>query len=475
MTAVTARPQPTVEFLHGDQGACASSENRVLSLSIHSRASVNRAVVTEQSPLGTQLSIAEILLWQGKFRRWFAAAVGFLALSLKYTGLINAQSVLATRIGTRPALMVAAFVVVLYLVYNQAVLALVARRGKAARGLLHSVLVADFMVIFAVLYAATPPSEYARGLLLAIFVVQFTRLYYGLRATVVSVLAAAVGYMLLIVFAATSGALDTPEEQFWNLVIFLLGALLLGGLHGQVAGRMERVLTLFDRAQEGDFSGTYDESLDRMPDPITMVGRSYNKMRVRLQSIVLTDPLSGCFNRRGFDQLCAREVSRAVRGHHAMSVLAIDVDHFKRINDEFGHLTGDEVLREMGQRLRDTARAGDVVARMGGEEFEILAPDTNAAGAQILADRVQAAFRGKPFTSLGGTREVSISIGVASAEAQNDQIASALIARADEALYVAKRNGRNRSQMWEPGLRAFDGAVPGRRSIGIAAVTDDLK
>ena len=156
-----------------------------------------------------------------------------------------------------------------------------------------------------------------------------------------------------------------------------------------------------------------------------------------------------------------------------MAVLAIDVDHFKRINDEYGHLTGDEVLREMGARLRETARAGDVVSRMGGEEFEILAPDTNAAGAQILADRVQTAFRGKAFASLGGTRYVSISIGIASAEALNDSIASTLVARADEALYVAKRNGRDCSQLWEPGLRAFDGALPGRRSIGIAAITDD--
>lgn len=302
---------------------------------------------------------------------------------------------------------------------------------------------------------------------------QFTRLYFGLRATVVSIMAAAVGYTSLIVVATTAGTLAEPAEQFWNLAIFLLGALLLGGLHGQVAGRLERVLQLFERAQEGDFSGTYDELLDKMPDPITMIGRSYNRMRVKLQSIVLTDPLSGCFNRRGFDQLCAREVSRAVRGHHPMAVLAIDVDHFKRINDEYGHLTGDEVLREMGARLRDTARAGDVVSRMGGEEFEILAPDTNAAGAQILADRVQAAFRGKAFASLGGTRYVSISIGIASAEALNDQVATTLIARADEALYVAKRNGRDRSQLWEPGLRAFDGALPGRRSIGIAAITDD--
>jgi diguanylate cyclase (GGDEF)-like protein len=427
----------------------------------------------DQTPLGAESSNAEILLWQGKFRRSFAAMVGFIALSLKWTGLIRADSILVPLIGLNGALGIAAGAVVAYLVFITVVNTRIASSGMASRSLLHSVLVADYVLIFTVLMASTPPSEYARGLILAIFIVQFARLYFGLRATVTSVVAAAVGYATLTIVATRVGALEHPEEQFWNLVIFLLGALLLGGLHGQVAGRTNRVIELFDRAQEGDFSGTYDEALDRMPDPITMIGRSYNKMRVRLQSIVLTDPLSGCFNRRGFDQLCVREVSRAVRGRHPMSVLAIDVDHFKKINDEFGHLTGDEVLREMGMRLRDTARAGDVVARIGGEEFEILAPDTAGPGALILADRIQAAFRGKPFASLGGTRSIGVSIGIASAEANNDQVVAALIARADEALYVAKRNGRDRSQMWEPGLRAFDGATPGRRSIEITGLTTE--
>lgn len=429
--------------------------------------------MSEQSPLIAQLSTAEILLWQGKFRRSFAAVIGFLAIGLKWAGVIAVGSVLVPYLGMNGALGLAMAAVLAYIGFVELSTRRIRSTGRASRAMLNSVLVADFVLIFTVLLAATPPEEYARGLILTIFVVQFTRLYFGLRAMVLSVAAAAIGYSVLIVVATRTAALSSPEEQFWNLVIFLLGALLLGGLHGQVAGRLERLLHLFERAQEGDFSVAYDESLDRMPDPITLIGRAYNGMRTRLESIVLTDALSGCFNRRGFDQLCTREVSRAVRGNHPMSMLAIDVDHFKRVNDEFGHLTGDEVLREMGARLRDTARAGDVVARIGGEEFEILAPDTNALGAQILADRVHAAFRNRPFTALGGTRVVSVSIGVASAEAKNDSVISQLLAQADEALYVAKRNGRDRSQVWEPGLRAFDGALPGRRSIEIGAMKLD--
>lgn len=422
---------------------------------------------------GTQLAFGEILLWQAKLRRSFAALIGLIALAFKWTGVISAESLLARALGGSVALAVALALLVAYLAFTEVTRRRFGVGAEVGRPMLYAVIVGDYALTFGFLAAVAPPEQYARGLLLAVFMVQFARMYFGLRATVVSVVTAAVGYATLIVTATRVGMLLAPQEQFWNLAIFLIGVLLLSGLHGQVSGRVERVLALFDRAQEGDFAAEYDVSLDRLPDPVTMIGRAYNKMRVQLESLVLTDPLSGCFNRRGFDQLCLRELARAVRGRHPMSMLAIDVDHFKRVNDEFGHLTGDEVLREMGQRLRETARAGDVVARIGGEEFEILAPDTNGAGAKILADRIHGAFRSKPFTSLGGLREISISIGIASSVADSDQVVSTLIARADEALYVAKRNGRNRSQMWEPGLRAFDGTLPGRRSIEVRALKLD--
>jgi hypothetical protein len=225
--------------------------------------------VTSTLPHSAQLSNAEILLWQGKFRRAFAALVALIALSLKWSGLIDAQSVLVPALGVNGALGVATAAVVLYLVFNEVVLATLRRTGSASRGLLFSVLGADYFVIFTVMLASTPPREYARGLILAIFVVHLTRLYFGYRATMMSLAAAATGFGGLVVISTRLGALERPEEQFWNLAIFLLGALLLGGLHGQVSGRLTRVMQLFDRAQEGDFSGTYDESLDRMPDSWT--------------------------------------------------------------------------------------------------------------------------------------------------------------------------------------------------------------
>jgi diguanylate cyclase (GGDEF)-like protein len=418
------------------------------------------------------LSNAEILLWQGRFRRAFVGLVGFGTLALKWAGVVASDSVVAQRIGAHQALLWCAAMVAAYLALNDGMMLWVRRGGTAGHATIAAANVADIALLFGIVYFATPPADYARALIVSIFTVQFTLVFVGPRATLYSLASVSLGYIVIVAGASDAGAVLSMGEQFWTLALYLLGTTLFVLLQGQMSKRLQRIVQVFERAQEGDFSMQYDESLDRMPDAITVVGRAYNRMRGHLETIVLTDPLSGCFNRRGFDQLVTREVSRAVRGGQPLSVLAIDVDHFKKINDEYGHLTGDEVLREIGALLRETARLGDVVARIGGEEFEILAPDTGADGAKILAERIQAAFDTRPFTSVHGERKITVSIGIASETARNDQVANVLIARADEALYVAKRNGRDRAELWEAGLRAFDGSAPARRSLVIPAVAD---
>jgi diguanylate cyclase (GGDEF)-like protein len=420
-----------------------------------------------------ELSTADILQWQGKFRRVFVLLIGFGTIALKWAGVINADSVVARSIGAHNALLVAGALLIAYLAFVQAMMAYLAARKIAGHDAVIVAVVADMVLLFSAVYIVTPPSEYSRSLIIAMFPVQFTQLYFGQRATIYNLISVAVFYTMAVFAAADHGMMDGLAERFWDLSLFLVGTTMFILLQGHISKRLVRIVQVFEKAQEGDFSLTYDESLDRMPDAITVVGRAYNRMRGHLETIVLTDPLSGCFNRRGFDQLATREVSRALRGSQPLSVLALDVDHFKRINDEYGHLTGDEVLREMGLLLRETARLGDVVARYGGEEFEILAPDTNHEGAQILADRIQHAFRTRPFAAVGIERAITISIGIASDIARNDQIASVLIARADEALYVAKRNGRDRTELWHPGMRAFDGSLPGRRSVELSGMKMD--
>ena len=118
--------------------------------------------------------------------------------------------------------------------------------------------------------------------------------------------------------------------------------------------------------------------------------------------------------------------------------------------DQVGHLVGDEVLREIGSILRQTARLSDVVARTGGEEFAILAPDTDEEGAMLFAQRLLDAFRSHRFPALG-ERQVTVSVGVAIALARTDGVLRLLRARSDEALYVAKRSGRDRSEKWHEG------------------------
>ncbi len=430
--------------------------------------------MTLTAAAGGDLSHAEILQWQGRFRRLFVLGVGLGTTALKWGGVIASDSIVARSIGSHNALLIGLGMIFTYLVFNEGVIRWVSSHAEVGMRTIGAVILADMLLLFGIMYVITPPIEYPRGLIVSIFTIQFTQLYFGSRATLYNLGCVALFYSILVLAAAGRGDMRVPAEHFWDLALFSLSVILFAGLQGQMQARLARIITVFERAQEGDFSLTYDESADRMPDAISVVGRAYNRMRVQLERIVLTDPLSGCYNRRGFDQLTTREVSRAVRGNHPMSVLAIDVDHFKRINDEFGHLTGDEVLREMGVLLRDTARLGDIVARIGGEEFEILAPDTTAEGAQILADRIHHAFAERLFRSIGVDRRITVSIGIASDNARNDQVAGTLIARADEALYVAKRNGRNRTERWHAAMRAFDGTAPGRRSIETSAFNPEL-
>ncbi len=376
--------------------------------------------------------------------------------------MIAAESVFIDRFGLRPVLTMVLGVIIAYLVGHRALQWHLQRAGRAGNGFVMAAIGSDMFALFAVAALVTPPEHFDRALIVSIFTVQLTQIFFGWYATIANLVFVVVGYTTLVALAADRGAAIVPGEELWTLALYAIGVLVYVGLQGQVAHRMRTLVKIFTKAQEGDFTARFDEGADQMPDPVTVIGRAYNRMRAHLETIVLTDPLSGCFNRRGLNQLAEREVSRAIRGKKHVAVLAIDVDHFKTINDDYGHLTGDEVIREVGQLLRDTAREIDVVSRIGGEEFAILAPDSGDEGALILAERVMHAFREHRFRSLPPDRRITASVGVAAAPARDDEVAKTLLARADEALYVAKRNGRDRAVVWHAGMRAFDGSNAGR-------------
>jgi diguanylate cyclase (GGDEF)-like protein len=407
---------------------------------------------------------AEVLRWQGRYRAIFVSLVGFSTISLKWFGVISAKSIYVGTFTERQLLLSVVGMVLAYLVFHRLLQVHLVRAGRAGPRIVIAAMASDVIILFGGVLLMTPPEQYGRALIISIFTVQFTQIFFGWMPTIANLVLIALGYTTMVALAADAGRLLFPAEELWTLALYIIGVLVYVGLQGHVAARMRRLVTLFGRAQEGDFSMRYEEEAEQMPDPVSVIGRAYNRMRDHLQTIVLTDPLSGCYNRRGLNQLADREVARAIRQKKELAVLAIDVDHFKRINDEFGHLTGDEVIREVGRLLRETAREADIVARFGGEEFTIVAPESSDEGALILADRVMTAFRAHRFRSLPPDIRITVSLGVAASFAHDDEVAKTLLARADEALYVAKRNGRDQAVLWHAGMRAFDGTQAGRIS-----------
>jgi len=177
---------------------------------------------------------------------------------------------------------------------------------------------------------------------------------------------------------------------------------------------------------------------------LTSVTLANAEAHERLAKLAQTDPLTGLANRRTFDERLAQETERAHRHTRALSVVLVDVDHFKTINDRFGHATGDQVLLHLADNLRDEMRNGDLLARIGGDELAMILPDCRPQKATLVARRMLAAVEAKPMAQRHG---VTLSAGVAAL--CSDQSADDLLRCADQALYRAKDEGRNRVVTYE--------------------------
>ena len=161
--------------------------------------------------------------------------------------------------------------------------------------------------------------------------------------------------------------------------------------------------------------------------------------------MAITDGLTGLYNRRYMESHLGTLVEQAAARGKPLTVLVLDIDYFKAINDTHGHDAGDDVLREFAIRMRKSIRGIDLACRYGGEEFVVVMPETDMAVAAIVAERLRRRIASEPFAIEQGGRsiEVTISIGIAGARAAGDN-AAAVLKRADQALYRAKRDGRNR-------------------------------
>jgi diguanylate cyclase (GGDEF)-like protein/PAS domain S-box-containing protein len=165
--------------------------------------------------------------------------------------------------------------------------------------------------------------------------------------------------------------------------------------------------------------------------------------------LATVDSLTSLYTRRHFFHLSQHEFDRASRYQYPITILMIDIDYFKHVNDIFGHLIGDQVLQQISQCFRTILRSSDIIGRYGGEEFVVLMPATNLENGRIIAERLRTLVTDHPFKTDKGDVSITISIGVASKEVETDLFLEQVLENADQALLQSKEQGRNKVHIWQ--------------------------
>ncbi len=208
-------------------------------------------------------------------------------------------------------------------------------------------------------------------------------------------------------------------------------------------GRVEGLLALYSAA-----AGFFKESDLRVAETFAnQAGIALVNSRLfdELKGLAVTDTLTGLLNRRRLPELALRETERALRYKRPLSVLFLDIDHFKEVNDRHGHLVGDMVLRALAKRILQATRTTDIVCRYGGEEFVVLIPEAGLGQALATAERLRQVVSDMTVSTAEADINITISLGVAELRNEEGETFDKLLARADAALYRAKSDGRNRA------------------------------
>jgi len=172
------------------------------------------------------------------------------------------------------------------------------------------------------------------------------------------------------------------------------------------------------------------------------IAKERDQILEKLKKLAITDGLTKLYNSRYFYKQLDLEIDRLTRYNHSLSLLLIDIDHFKKYNDTYGHLEGDKVLIRMGQIIKECLRRMDTAHRYGGEEFTVILPETACDEAAFVAERIRESIETERFSPAPG-KEIQITVSVGATEYQSDERISAFVQRADKALYRSKDNGRN--------------------------------
>lgn len=237
-----------------------------------------------------------------------------------------------------------------------------------------------------------------------------------------------------------------------GLIAYLLGLTIVRPLDrltkgaSKVAdGNLDVNLPVIGRGEVGYMTEVFNymvASLRQGRKELAAINRKLREKNKELKELSITDGLTGLYNRKHLMETLGREVIKAQRHEQRFSVLMIDIDHFKKYNDTYGHLAGDDVLSSMASIFHEIIRGMDFAARYGGEEFLVMLPETALDGAMDVAERIRARVAKEIFISNGKKVSVSVSIGVAEFPTDGDALES-VINRADTALYKAKRHGRD--------------------------------
>jgi diguanylate cyclase (GGDEF)-like protein len=378
--------------------------------------------------------VRDALLWQ----RWVRYA-GLLALVLLALGLGERAN--------RDMLMPVASVALAYVLCVAITGERIRRAETVHASRLPGLLVtADVVALAALVWLTGSPAVAPRLLLGALLVVQLAVFHFGWGLGTYAAVLAGVAYVLiaLVLPPQAAGAEPVLRDVAFTVGLFALVSGVLISAYGSFRERMNRLRLFCKLVEDGDPHPVLDLGTDRRPDDLTLLARSFDAMRARLSEQIGTDPLTGCLNRRALETLLRTELRQAKRRANSLAVLAIDLDHFKEINDTHGHPFGDLVLTGLANIMKETARDTDAVARLGGDEFVVVLPDTGWEGALTFAERIRRRVDETTFSSPTASMRITISVGVALAQGIDSVSAAMLLQEADQSLYKAKSGGRNR-------------------------------